>query len=383
VSTFNDAAVGGTPVARDQALFGQVMGYVAVTVGFTALGAYLDRDLSGGTGLLLFLAAFAVIVGLNVASARGREQLAIGLLFALGLLLGLAVAPVIADYADGDPAGLWQAAGATAAFVAGAGAYGYATRRDLSSWDRTLFWALLALIVFGLVAIFVAIPAANAIYALAGLVIFGGFTIVDFNRLRRADADSAVLVAASIFLDVFNVFLLCSASSAASATDNQKGLTMSTTQHDTTVLEPRPGNGTIPMRFEVTTLPVADVDRARAFYERLGWRLDIDFRPTPDSRAVQFTPPGSPASIQFGAGTTTNTEPLQRLLLIVDDIAAAHADLVDRGIEVSDIFHRSPEGIVAGVDPDRRSYNSFVAFADPDGNQWLLQEVTERIPGRV
>jgi FtsH-binding integral membrane protein len=208
VSTFDDAAVGGAPVARDQALLGQVMGYVAATVGFTALGAYLGRDLAGGTGLVLFLAGFAALVGLNVASARGREQLAIGLLFALGLLLGLAVAPVIADYANGDPSALWQAAGATAAFVAGAGAYGYATRRDLSSWDRTLFWALLALIVFGLVAIFVAIPAANAIYALAGLVIFGGFTIVDFNRLRRANPDSAVLIAASIFLDVFNVFLL-------------------------------------------------------------------------------------------------------------------------------------------------------------------------------
>jgi len=210
MSTFNDAAVTGGAVVqdRDRALLGQVMGYVAVTVGFTALGAYLGRDLSGGTGLLLFIAAFAVIVGLNIAVAKGREQLAIGLLFGLGLLLGLAVAPVIADYADADPSALWQAAGATAAFVAAAGAYGYATRRDLSSLSRTLSWALLALIVFGLVAIFVAIPAGNVIYAIAGLVIFGGFTIVDFNRLRGANPDSAVLIAASIFLDVFNVFLL-------------------------------------------------------------------------------------------------------------------------------------------------------------------------------
>src|SRR5690348_17137083 len=185
MSTFNDAAVGGGAIAqdRDRALLGQVMGYVAVTVGFTALGAYLGRDLSGGTGLLLFIAAFAVIVGLNSAAAKGREQLAIGLLFGLGLLLGLAVAPVIADYADTDPSALWQATGATAAFVAALGAYGYATRRDLSSWGRTLFWALLALIAFGIVAIFVSIPNSNLIYAVAGIGIFGAFTIFDFNRL--------------------------------------------------------------------------------------------------------------------------------------------------------------------------------------------------------
>ena len=157
---------------------------------------------------MLFIGAFACIFGLNVAAAKGREQLAIGLLFGLGLLLGLAVAPVIADYAKTDPSALWQAAGATAAFVAGCGAYGYATRRDLSSWARTLFWALLGLIAFGIVAIFVSIPNSNIIYAVAGLGIFGAFTIFDFNRLRRAGADAAVAIAASIFLDVFNVFLL-------------------------------------------------------------------------------------------------------------------------------------------------------------------------------
>ena len=115
---------------------------------------------------------------------------------------------MIADYAGADPAALWQAAGVTAAFVAGLGAYGYATRRDLSSWGRPLFWALLALIVFGIVAIFVSIPSGNLIYAIAGLVIFGGFTIVDFNRLRRSTPDAAVPIAAGIFLDVFNIFLL-------------------------------------------------------------------------------------------------------------------------------------------------------------------------------
>jgi uncharacterized protein len=207
--TYDAPALAGTSIERDaRELLGHVMGFVAVAAGFAALGAYLGRDLSGGAGLLLFIPAFACIFGLNIAAAKGREQLAIGLLFALGVLLGLAVAPVIADYANGDPSALWQAAAATAAFVGALGAYGYATRRDLSSWGRILFWALLALIVFGIVAIFVSIPNGNIIYAVAGLAIFGGFTIFDFNRLRRANDASAVVIAASIFLDIFNVFLL-------------------------------------------------------------------------------------------------------------------------------------------------------------------------------
>jgi len=118
------------------------------------------------------------------------------------------VGPVLAEYAHTDPAALWQATGATAAFIGALGAYGYATRRDLSSWARALFWALLALIVFGIVAIFAAIPHANIIYAVFGLAIFGGFTIFDFNRLRRTEANDAIPIAASIFLDIFNVFLL-------------------------------------------------------------------------------------------------------------------------------------------------------------------------------
>jgi FtsH-binding integral membrane protein len=208
-TTYPDPALAGKPIERDaRALLGQVMGFVAVTVGFAALGAYLGRDLSGATGLVLFIGAFALIFGLNSAAAKGHEQLAIGLLFGLGLALGLAVAPVIADYADADPSALWQASGATAAFVAAFGAYGYATRRDLSSWIRPLFWALLALIAFGLVAILVAIPNGNIIYSVAGLGVFGAFTIFDFNRLRRASDGGAVAIAASIFLDIFNVFLL-------------------------------------------------------------------------------------------------------------------------------------------------------------------------------
>jgi modulator of FtsH protease len=188
-------------------VFGQVMGLVAVTLGFLALGAYIGRDLSGGLGILFFVAAFACIFGLNIASARGRNQLAITLLFGLGLSLGLALGPVLSSYASADPAAVWQAAGATAAFVAILGTVGYATRRDLSSWYRVLFWALLALLAFGIVAIFVSIPHSTVIWSVVGLVVFGGYTVLDFNRLRRSGEDQAVPIAASIFLDVLNVFL--------------------------------------------------------------------------------------------------------------------------------------------------------------------------------
>jgi len=192
---------------RARAVFGQVMGLVALTLGFLALGAYVGRDLAGGLGIAFFVAGFACLIGLNLATARGRQQLSSALLFGFGLLLGLALGPVLNAYANGDPSALWQAAGATGAFVAGLGAIGYATRRDLSSWTRTLFWALLGLIVFGIVAIFVSIPDANVIYALAGLVIFAGYTIFDFNRLRRTGSDDTVPIAASIFLDILNIFL--------------------------------------------------------------------------------------------------------------------------------------------------------------------------------
>jgi len=207
--TYQDLALRGATLSRDRTreVFGHVMGLVALTVGCAALGAYVGRNLAGGTGLLVFIAAFACIFGLNYAAARGREQLAVGLLFGMGLLLGIAVGPVLAVYAKTEPSVLWQAAGATGAFVGGLGAYGYATRRDLSRWARTLFWALLALIVFGIVLIFASIPHAHIIYAVLGLIIFGGFTIFDFNRLRRTTMAGAVPIAASIFLDIFNVFL--------------------------------------------------------------------------------------------------------------------------------------------------------------------------------
>ena len=142
---------------------------------------------------------------------------------------------------------------------------------------------------------------------------------------------------------------------------------------------------TVPMRFEVTAIPVADVDRAKAFYQRLGWRLDIDFKPSPTSRGVQFTPPGSSASIQFGEGTNSMVPgSLEGLLLVVDDIEVAREELVSRGVEVSEIWHLEPgKGVAPGVHPQRLSYFSRASFEDPDGNRWQLQEVTERVPGRV
>jgi catechol 2,3-dioxygenase-like lactoylglutathione lyase family enzyme len=153
----------------------------------------------------------------------------------------------------------------------------------------------------------------------------------------------------------------------------------------TPVTIPSPPEGqdlaTIPMRFEVAPIPVTDFDRAKSFYQRLGWRLDIDLQFTEQVRGVQFTPPGSLASIQFapaGAG------PLHRLLLVVEDIEASRAELVDRGIDVSEIWHGAPgQPPEPGRDPKRGSYVSQAAFSDPDGNEWVLQEVTERIPGRV
>jgi catechol 2,3-dioxygenase-like lactoylglutathione lyase family enzyme len=137
----------------------------------------------------------------------------------------------------------------------------------------------------------------------------------------------------------------------------------------------------VPLKFEVTRIPVTDFDQAKAFYRRLGWQLDIDFQFTEHVRAVQFTPPGSAASIHFGPPAGP---PLEGLLLIVDDIETAHAEIQNRGIEISDIFHSLPGGEPApGRNPQGRSYVSQAAFSDPDGNTWVLQEVTERIPGRI
>ena len=197
-----------TTTSRDEAhaLFGQTMGLVAVTAGLFALGAYLGRNLSPGWGLAWWIASFACLFGINFA-VRQSEEAGIGLLFIFGLLVGLASAPTIAYYADTNPQAVWQAGGATALFIAGFGAAGYATRRDLSAFARLFFWALIALIVFGIVLIFVQIPHGSEIYAILGLVVFAGYTMFDFQRLRTTtDTGSAPLLAASIFLDILNVF---------------------------------------------------------------------------------------------------------------------------------------------------------------------------------
>ena len=139
-----------------------------------------------------------------------------------------------------------------------------------------------------------------------------------------------------------------------------------------------------PLKFEVTTLPVGDVDRAKAFYEGLGWRLDADIDLGGGGRVVQFTPPGSPASIHFGVGRTTAPPgSVRNSYLIVDDVEAARDELISRGADVGEPWHNSPDGRAAGPDPEQGTYNSYASFADPDGNEWVLQEIHERLPGRV
>ena len=210
MSSADDFAVREQPLTHDEAgtLLGQTMGLVAVTAGLFALGAYLGRDLAYQWGWVLYIASFLLLIGMNVV-ARRSEQAAITLLFGFGLVIGLATAPTIAYYMSTEPQAVWQAGAATALFIAGFGAFGYATRRDLSGVARACFWALIALIVFGIVAIFVRIPHSDVIYAIVGLVIFAGLTAFDFQRLRRSkDIRTAPLLAASIFLDALNVFLL-------------------------------------------------------------------------------------------------------------------------------------------------------------------------------
>src|SRR6266478_5855049 len=153
----------------------------------------------------------------------------------------------------------------------------------------------------------------------------------------------------------------------------------------------------VDMKFEVIVIPVADVDRSKAFYTKLGWRLDADFPFDNGFRVVQFTPPGSGCSVQFGTKITTAAPgSSQGLYLIVSDVEAARKELLERGVEVSEVFH-SDAGVYAGSDepflfgqhrvdgsdPNHGSYRSFASFHDPDGNGWLLQEITTRLPGRI
>jgi catechol 2,3-dioxygenase-like lactoylglutathione lyase family enzyme len=150
----------------------------------------------------------------------------------------------------------------------------------------------------------------------------------------------------------------------------------------------------VDMSLEVVVIPVSDVDRAKQFYSSLGWRLDADFATGDDFRIVQLTPPGSGCSVQFGTNVTSAAPgSIQDVYLIVSDIQAARGALVGRGVEVSDVFHEAalggrfhdaaPDGRAAGASPDRSTYGSFASFSDPDGNGWLLQEITTRLPGRV
>lgn len=148
----------------------------------------------------------------------------------------------------------------------------------------------------------------------------------------------------------------------------------------------RPRSGMVDMKLEVVVIPVSDVERAKRFYDGLGWRLDADFVVGNEFRGIQFTPPGSSCSIHFGKGLTSAAPAsASGLYLVVSDVEAARAELIDRGVAVSEVFHRAGPGKppVNGRDPERRSYGSFASFSDPDGNSWLLQEVTARLPGRV
>jgi catechol 2,3-dioxygenase-like lactoylglutathione lyase family enzyme len=144
--------------------------------------------------------------------------------------------------------------------------------------------------------------------------------------------------------------------------------------------------GRVAMKLEVALIPVSDVDRAKEFYTRLGWRLDDDIVMGNDFRVVQFTPPGSGCSISFGKGVTAAAPGSFRGGLIVSDIEAARKQVVARGVNASEVFHGSPfspAGRIGGPDPERQSYCSYVSFEDPDGNAWIVQEVTRRLPGRI
>lgn len=159
--------------------------------------------------------------------------------------------------------------------------------------------------------------------------------------------------------------------------------------------EPSPAK--IDMKFEIVVIPVSDIDRAKEFYTKLGWRLDADYDYGKDYRVIQFTPPGSGCSVIFGRNVTGAAPgSAQGLYLIVDDVVAARASLLRRGIQVSEVFHGAVDAYtgpdepylfgrirVSGPDPDRRSYRSFASFHDPDGNGWLFQEITARLPGRI
>ncbi len=164
---------------------------------------------------------------------------------------------------------------------------------------------------------------------------------------------------------------------------------MSTTELNSTTETLVPETRSIDMKLEVVILPVSDADRSKQFYASLGWREDADFPISEDLRVLQFTPPGSQASVIFGTGVTSAVPgSAGSRLLAVDDLEAARAELIERGVDVSEVFHgvafsADVKTRLPGPDPERKSYSSFASFSDPDGNEWLLQEVTSRLPGRV
>jgi catechol 2,3-dioxygenase-like lactoylglutathione lyase family enzyme len=172
---------------------------------------------------------------------------------------------------------------------------------------------------------------------------------------------------------------------------------MSITQEPSETAIETPTARTVDMKFEIVVIPVSDVDRAKRFYGNLGWRLDADFAAGDDYRVIQFTPPGSGCSVIFGKNVTAAAPgSAQGLYLIVSDIKAARDELLGRGVEISEVFHGAADVYagtdepylfgrlrVSGPDPEHRSYRSFASFKDPDGNGWLFQELTARLPGRV
>lgn len=203
---------GTAAAAREdaRAIFGKVMFLVAITAGFAAIGAYVGRDLSGGWAIGAWVAALVLTIAIGVQRRKDEATpLQMGMLFAIGALLGLAIGPTLNAYAELENGGtlIAQAAGLTALFMAVLGTVGYLTSRDLSGLGRISFVGLIALLLFGIVAIFTSIPGEDLIWCIGGLIVFAGLTVYDFWRLRRAGNGDVTLIALSIFLDAFNIFL--------------------------------------------------------------------------------------------------------------------------------------------------------------------------------
>ena len=204
---YSDMAYQGAAApGRTATLFGLTMGLVGMTAAFFAAGAYAGRNLGSGAVIVAWIAAFVVLMIMNFAARRSPGAATL-LLAIFGVLIGVSSAPTLVWYASTEPQILWQAGGATALFVGALGSFGYLTKRDLSGVRRASFIGLLVLLLAGVVLIFVRIPHASLIWAVLGLVVFAGLTAADFQRLRRSQGlDSAPLIAASIFLDILNVF---------------------------------------------------------------------------------------------------------------------------------------------------------------------------------